>query len=208
MNEKTFETVGYIVRSVWFIARIILACIFTAAFMIVGYVMAKDMANVYIITTDGMDLRAGVILKTEDSSDLYKYFTGAFVASDIELTNSRYDEYLIRDYKYNLRIKSLWCNPWEGTADVIVIESIPEIDGEKPAINEDDEATPPPEWPRREFKLSFIFSEDRWLINDITVLEHLEPEPTPTDEPEITPTPEGMTPTPNPNASPTVTASP
>ncbi|MCK5130501.1 MAG: hypothetical protein KAQ68_11650 [Clostridiales bacterium] len=209
MNEKTYKILGYVARSVWFITRIVVACVVIVALMIVGYVIARDSANVYIIATEGMDLRAGVILKTEkDSSDLYKYFSGTFVTNDTEQKSSRYDEYFIRDYEYNLIIKSLWCNPWEGTADVVVIESIPVIDGEKPARNEEDKAESPPEWPRREFRISLIYENDKWLIHEITILEHLEPASTPTDEPEISPTPEGMTPTPYPEAITTQSTSP
>jgi hypothetical protein len=204
MNEKTLKIAGYIARSIWFITKIILVCVIVISLMVVGYTVARDSANVYIITTDGMKVRAGVVLGTQDSTELYKYFTGTFVTSDDELNNSRYEEFLIRDFKYKLKIKSLWCNPWNGTADVVVIESIPDIDGEKPASAENEKPLPPPAWPRREFKLSFINLDDKWVIDSMTILDHLEPEPTPTDEPEISPTPEGMTPTPNPNATPTV----
>ena len=199
MDDKSLKTLGYVLRSVWYVAKIAIAVVVVLALMIVGYIMARDFANVYIITTDGMKLRAGVIMGTEDSSDLYKFFSGTFVTNDEELTSLKYDEYLIRDFEYSLKVKSLWCNPWAKTAEVTVIESIPEIDGEKPALNEDEEPVPPPEWQRRRFKLTFINQDDRWLINDIYVMEYLEPEPTPTDEPEITATPEGMTPTPAPS---------
>ena len=198
MNDKILKTLGYIVRSIWFVAKIAIVGVVVVALMIAGYILARDMANVYIITTDGMNLRAGVILGTHDSSDLYKFFSGPQVTGDSELNNTKYDEYLIRDYEYKLTIKSLWCNPWEKTAEVVLIESIPDIDGEKPATNEDEKPTPPPPWSRRMLKLVFENIDDKWLINTITVTEHLDPEPTPTDEPEITPTPEGMTPTPNP----------
>ena len=153
----------------------------------------------YIITTDGMKLRAGVAMGLEDSSDLYKYFSGSFVTADTELTNGKYDGYLIRDFDYKLKVKSLWCNPWEKTANVVIVESIPVIDGEKTLVAEGETPDPPPEWPRRELKLSFVNQDDRWLVNEISIREYLAPEPTPTDEPEISPTPEGMTPTPSPS---------
>jgi hypothetical protein len=196
MDDKTLKTLGYVIRSIWFIAKIAIVCVVVTALMIVGYIMARDFANVYIITTDGMKLRAGVILGTEDSSDLYKFFSSTYVTNDSEITDSRYNGYLIRDFEYNLKIKSLWCNPWDKSAEVVIEESIPEIDGEKPAASEGGEPELPPEWQRRRFKLTFTNQEDRWLINDISVMEYMEPEPTPTDEPEISPTPEGMTPTP------------
>lgn len=202
MDDKTLKIVGYVARSVWFIVKITLVCVIVISLMAVGYIVARDCANVYIITTDGMKVRAGVVLGTQDSSELYKYFSGTLVTGDGELNNSRYDEYLIRGFEYKLKIKSLWCNPWDKTAEVVVVESIPDIDGEKPANNEDEKPKPPPTWARREFKLSFVNTEDKWLINTITVREYLEPEPTPTDEPEVTPTPEGMTATPYPAITP------
>ena len=179
MNDKTLKTLGLIIRSIWFVAKIAIICVIVSALMIVGYIMARDIANVYIITTDGMKLRAGVVLGLEDSSDLYKFFSGSLVTSDVELNSSKYDDYLMRDYDYNLKIKSLWCNPWGKTAEVVVVESIPEIDGEKPATTENEEIIAPPEWPRRMFKINFINQDDRWLINEITIMEYLDPEPTP-----------------------------
>jgi len=201
MEDKTLKTAGYIIRSIWFVAKIVIITFVVAALMIVGYIMARDIANVYIITTDGMKLRAGVALGVEDSSDLYKFFSGAFVTNDSELSNSKYDGYLIRDFDYNIQLKSLWCNPWKKTAEVTIIESMPDIDGEKPTVTEDEKPEAPPAWPRREFKLIFINQDDRWLINEILIKEYLEPESTPTDEPELSPTPEGMTPTPYPTGT-------
>ncbi len=203
MNDKAYKIAGYIFRSLGFLAKKAVAVVLVISLMVVGYIIARDYANVYIITTDGMMMRAGVILGTEDSSQLFKFFSGTFVTSDDEFNNSRYNDYLIRDFEYNLKIKSLWCNPWNGTADVEVIESIPDIDGEKPTQNEDEKAVKPPDWQRRRFKLTFINTEGKWLINSITVIEHLEPEPAPTDEAEVTPTPQGMTPTPYPPAADT-----
>jgi hypothetical protein len=208
MNEKTLKIVGYIARSIWFIVKIMLVCVVVISLMVVGYTIARDSANVYIIATDGMKVRAGVVIADEDSAQLYKYFTGTFVADDAELNNSRYEDYLIRDFEYKIKVKSLWCNPWDGTAEIVVDEAIPDIDGEKPASNDNEKPLPPPEWPRREFKLSLVNTDDKWLIDSITILDHLDPEPTPTDEPEISPTPEGMTPSPNPNATSTPVVTP
>lgn len=197
MNDKTLKTVGYILRGIWFFLKITIVIIAVISLMAAGYIVARDIANVYIITTDGMKLRAGVALGTEDSGDLYKFFSGTFVGNDTELTNGKYDGYVIRDFEYNLKLKSLWCNPWRKTAEVTIIETVKSINGVSNNTQEGDKAVEIPEWPRRELKISFINLEEKWLINDIVVREYLEPESTPTDEPEIISTPEGMTLTPS-----------
>ncbi len=199
MNDKTLKTVGYILRGIWFFLKITIIIIAVISLMAAGYIVSRDIANVYIITTDGMKLRAGVALGTEDSGDLYKFFSGTFVANDAELSNGKYDNYVIRDFEYKIKLKSLWCNPWRKTAEVTFVENVKNISGVSSNTQEGDEEVEIPEWPRRELKISFINIEDKWLINDIVVREYLEPEPTPTDEPEISSFAEGMTPTPNPS---------
>jgi hypothetical protein len=198
MDDKTLKIAGHILRGIWFFAKIAIAILVVISLMAVGYIVARDVANVYIITTDGMKLRAGVALGTQDSSDLYKFFSGTSVADDDELKNGKYDEFVIRDFEYKLKVKSLWCNPWRKTAEVIVVESVVNIEGKSSSTAEEEEEVVIPEWPRREFKLSFINLDDKWLINEITVREYLDPEPTPTDEPEISTANEGVTPAPNP----------
>ena len=195
-----FNTLLYVLRLLWFILRTVLIVVLVISLAFVVFVMARDTANAYIITTEGLEARAEVILQQSDSSELYKYFTNNFITNDGEITNNNYLDFTIKNYDYELKIESLWCRPWKKTCQFTVVETIPNIVGEKQTESEGENAKSiaPPAWPRRRYRVTCVQQEDAWLIDQIEVVESLPPKATPTKEPEITPTPEGMTPTPAP----------
>lgn len=188
----------YLIRLLWYILKYTVVAMLVIALFIVGFFVARDTTNVYVITTEGMELRASTILNVSDPNGLYKYFSSNYLAQDNALNTTIYDEFIIRDFKYKLKIETIWASPWEQKAYVQAIENLPEIDGEYP-VKEDDE-TPKilPSWQRARYSIVLVNVEGSWLIDDVIELEQLEPVSTPTDEPEITPNPEGITPNPTP----------
>lgn len=192
------NTLIYIGRLLWFILRYTVVILFVVALMVIGFHVVKDTTNVYIIVSEGMEERASVILNLSEPNELFKYFEGNYLAGDEELGTSLYDEFFIRGFKYDLEVKSIWCNPWDLTADVEIVESIPVINGEYPA-QDDEEPKELPAWPRRRYAIRLVNRDGAWLIEQVNTVEDLPPMATPTDEPEITPTPEGMTPSPAPS---------
>lgn len=158
----------------WYLLRNIIIGLFIAAVMIVGFFVARDTANVYIIVTEGMEVRAGNILNINQLTEIDKYFVENYAVSDFELSTNKYDEFFIRDFDYKLKIESLWANPWEDTAFVKAVEIVPDIDGEYPAENEDEVPLVLPEWPSARYAISLVRIDGAWYINQVVRLEDVQ----------------------------------
>ena len=192
------NTLLHILRLLWFILKVTVVIVLVISLAIFAFFIARDSANVYVIITDGMKERADVLLQQEEFDELYKYYSQSYINHDASIKKEEYQGYLIRDYDYKLQVESLWCRPFQDSADVVVVESVTNIDGERPAQEDGQESIPPPEWPRRRYRVTCVQQENAWLIDSIEVIESLPPAATPTEQPEITPLPEGVTPAPTP----------
>ena len=81
-----------------------------------------------------MAKRAQVIMMGESPSELTKFFQGSYLQRDENLLlaidgRSPYSYYTIRGIDHRLEMTWMWCWPWESTARVEFIETIPRIDG-------------------------------------------------------------------------------
>ena len=139
--------------------------------MIAGFFAAKDTANVYIIVTEGMEARAGIILNLEQLSELDKYFIEDYAATDFELATNTYDDFFIRGFEYKLKIQSRWANPWKNSAYVKAVETVPEIDGEYPVENEDEIAPEMPAWQSNSYVITLIKVDNAWYISQVVKME-------------------------------------
>jgi len=164
----------YLLRFLWYIIKYLIIFLFASAVMIVGFVVAKDTANVYIIVTEGMEARAGTILNLTQLSELDKYFIEDYASGDFELATNKYDDFFIRDFEYKLKVESLWANPWENSAYVKAVETVPEIDGEYPVENEDEIALEMPEWQSSRYVITLIKIDDAWYINQVVKMESVD----------------------------------
>jgi len=200
----------YALRMLWYIVKLALVVLLMVGVLVVAFFTAMDSANVYIITSSGLEARAAVQLGIDAADELNSFYSAAFLFDSENYTNSAYDGCVIRDYKYDLKITSLWCQPWSGTATVSVVEDVPQIDGDMITDEKDEDGNTitldAPQWQRMSYTVKLVKSDSRWVINEITEQVELEPAPTPTDEPEITvgPTPTA-TPTPLPGEQPVPT---
>jgi len=172
-----------VLRFIWFILRLILAVTAVISLSVVGFMMARDSVNVYIIASEGMEQRAAAILGQKNSAELSKYFAAAYLPQDQGLTQNIYTGFIIRDFEYKYKLESMLVNPWGQTAQLTVVESIPEIEGERPSASEGIPDEAPPAWQRRRYQVNMQKMDGAWLITELIVLENLEPEPTPTPLP-------------------------
>ena len=75
----------YLRRFLWYIAKRLLGLTILAGVLIIAFYLAMNTANITILLKDGMAMRAEVVMKQEDPTDLTKYFDENFLQVDAAL---------------------------------------------------------------------------------------------------------------------------
>lgn len=195
-------------RSTMYVVRTLLFIIMGSIVCIAAFLTAERIANLYILTNEGMALRAECILADGAQNDLEEYFTMTYLDTDAALQDTTYDAFTVSSYNYDLSIKKLSVLPWSMTARVVVVERV-SVKGSINAslLEEGDSAEnyPLPVWTPKEYALDFVNADGRWYINGLTVLaENPEVAQLGTPDPNREPIP-AATPTPAPTDAPIVT---
>ncbi|MEG1525811.1 MAG: hypothetical protein RRZ24_11730 [Clostridia bacterium] len=193
-------------RSTMYIVRTLLFLIMGCIICITALLTAERVSNLYILTSEGMALRADCILADGAQNDLEEYFTLTFLENDPGLKDTTYDHYTITEYNYDLSIEKISVLPWSMSATVTVVEKV-NIKGEVNAdqLAEGQSATdfPMPKWMPVRYQIRYLNSNGRWYI---TALEMVEENPVqkPLGTPDLSRSPiPAATPTPAPTDAPT-----
>jgi hypothetical protein len=109
----------YLRRLLWFGVKRLVIFSVVIAILIVGFYLAMNTANIYVLLSEGMKLRANAILTREGARDLNNFFIKEFLDTDGALTiglskdESPYIDYTITDFNYELSLEWMWSWPWE-----------------------------------------------------------------------------------------------
>lgn len=196
-------------RTMFYIVRTLLLIIMATILCIGAFLTAERYSNLYILTSEGMALRAECVFAEGARNDLEEYFTLSFLQSDPAMADATYSNYTISDYNYDLTIERISVLPWSMSATVIANERV-SLKGTINAdqLGEDQNAAdyPLPAWTPKRYKIKFINANARWYISELTVLEENPdtsnlgtPDPNASAIPAATPTPK---PTDAPSAAP------
>ncbi len=180
MAKSNRNPLGKARRSIWFVLRavLIISAILGLAYAV--FTEAMYISNLYIVTTEGMELRADTILHNGPASELDQYFTADFLEEDELLNSGAYLEYAVDAYDYHYDLKGISVWPWSSTGSVTYIERIPNI--RATAVSEEVQGPVTP-WVPMHYKVNLVKIEGRWLIDSLTVVEENPPE-------EVRPTPD------------------
>lgn len=157
---------------IYIIKRIIVLSI-CVTILVMAFTISSKMSNIFIILNDGMKARTEAILK-EDSTDLIEFFSESCLENDSMLLNNPYMDYVISNYYYSLKIKSISLMPWSKKATAVVEQNVLNINGEinelvKAGYEGDDVPLAPPSWDQTEYKIELKQTNNsRWYINNIT----------------------------------------
>lgn len=187
----------YLRRFLWFFATRLMLLTLIAALLIVGFYMAMNTSNIYVLLTDGLSERTSVIIDGGDSAQLGDYFEQSYLQSDQLLCDAQnglsvYENYKITSYDHNVSLNWMWSWPWSDMAQAEITETVLEIEG-KPLASAADRVTSgeltsyPPHWQGGRYRVQLIKANGQWRISQIMLLESIvEPDPTPapTAEPE------------------------
>lgn len=189
----------YLLRFLLCALGLIVGVSLIAGLCMLGFHVARATGHVYVITTEGMQVRTANILMPRDEAtgDLTKYFTDQWIAQDAELTDNCYTEDSISSFDHRVQVESIWAQPWAGEATIKLVETVNTIKGSHPTgeyseTGEEITGACAP-WEKRRYTITCVKLGDAWLIDQLEVAEVLPPDPTPTPEPVLTPTPEPET---------------
>ena len=157
-----------------------------SALLIISFYLAMNTANIWVLIDDGLNARAAVVLESEDSAELSKYFRQEFLSQDpvlqVGLSDaSPYKDYEVRGFDHRVRMVSVWSWPWENGARAEIIESIPAIDGtikssrREAALAAGGEARlSPPKWTTSRYRVTLTRTAGRWMISNLQLIEQIE----------------------------------
>ena len=176
----------YLRRFLFFITSRMFWVTLLSAVFVISFYLAMNAANIYIVITDGLKARAGVVLMQEDASELSKFFGRDFLETDETLRvgmsdASPYANYDIRGFDHRVRMVSVWSWPWENVARAEIIESIPAIDGTIRASRREaalaaggEERLSPPAWATSRYRVTLTRTAGRWMISNLQLIEQME----------------------------------
>ena len=192
-------------RSMMYVVRTLMLIILAAILCIGAFLTAERYSNLYILTSEGMALRAECVFADGARNDLEEYFTLTFLQSDPAMSDATYANYTISDYNYDLTIEKINVLPWSMSAAVTATERVSlkgNINADQLGEDQNPADFPLPEWTPKRYKIKFINANARWYISEITLLEE-NPDSANlgTPDPNMTPI-LAATPTPKPTQAP------
>ena len=164
----------YIRRLLWFVAtRLVMISVIVGLLTLVFY-LAMNTANIYLLLSDGMKLRAEVILTRDNAEELTSFFTDEFLLSDETLEiglseQSPYVDYNIDTFNYELTMEWMWAWPWENTATATIVEKVPRIVGSvrtssKSLVTAGTITSTPPPWYGGRYTVTLQRIGGQWKI--------------------------------------------
>ena len=87
-ERGAFNEVSAQISVVFSLTRLMLLTL-VAALLVVGFYMAMNSANIYVLLTDGLTERADTIIAGADSSQLSDYFEDSYLANDTLLVEAQ-----------------------------------------------------------------------------------------------------------------------
>jgi hypothetical protein len=136
--------------------------------------ISYDCSNIFITLNEGLNARADVVFGNKEITSLNKFFTPSFLSSDPMLVTNPYEEYVINDYDYRLKVVKWWAWPWSNTGKATIQEIVPKIRGELRDRDDDEEPTNPPKWQNGEKVIILKKSYGNWRIDNIVFKKSLD----------------------------------
>lgn len=190
-------SVRVVLRFLWFFLTRLLICGLVVGLVVIAFFTAMDYMNIQTLVKDGLQVRADVVIKGDNLSQLSKVFSKSFLEQDTLLRSTAYLPYDVSGYDYKSDIGFALVLPWENTATVRVTETVTDIKAELFATEENQDAQAvAPLWDNGVYDVTVMRYEDNWRIVSMRLVEML-PQPSPTPAPSASATPE---PSPSPTA--------
>lgn len=180
----------YIRRLLWFVAtRLVMISAIVGLLTLVFY-LAMNTANIYLLLSDGMRLRAEVILTRDNAEEMTSFFTDEFLLEDETLAiglseQSPYVDYKISSFNYEMSMEWMWAWPWDNTATATIVEKVPRIvgtvrTGSRDLLKAGTISANPPSWYGGRYTVTLTRINGQWKIASLNQTQLIiEPTPVP-----------------------------
>lgn len=158
-------------RSIWYVLRALLIAAAVLLLALALFLSAMNVSNLYILTTEGMELRAKTILQHSSVLGLTPYFTEAFISDDAPLYEGLYDGFTIKAYNYRIDIERMHVLPWGNTATFRVTERMLDVSATQTDTSETAERLAPPVWVNARYDIVFTRTDGHWYISRLELVE-------------------------------------
>jgi hypothetical protein len=185
-------TMRVVLRFLWYVFSRIFIWGIVVALVVLAFYSAMDFMNAQILTKDGLQLRAEVIIKGDDPTALSKVFSKNFLEQDTLLSSGLYRSYAVTNLDYSAEINFRLIMPWQNTITLRVTEEVKSIEGSVMGAGESGSplSETPPQWQNAVYNVRLTRFEGNWRIVGMDLVESLpSPTPSPTPTPDLTPTP-------------------
>lgn len=194
-EHKPLSSARIAKRAIWFFMRTVLLILLLGGLCYAAFDTAMRASNLYILATEGLQLRAQCILQDGPAEEMRSYFTTSFMEEDTAFTAGTYEDYTVKDFDYRVEVKGISVFTWSQTATVTVLTRMASMNGtlnddKRPADAPADAVYPLPEWEGGRYLLRFWIKDGRWYIYQMQLLEAASgEEPRNTPDPNRTPIP-------------------
>ena len=168
-------------KSIWYVLRTLLVVVGVVVLALYVFIGAMHVSNIYVLVTEGMELRAEYILTGENFNELTEYFTEDFLANDQALYDETYGDYTVTNFIYKLDPTGIFVLPWDVVASMEVTESMLSLSG---TANEGAASSTLPPWEAKRYSVKLRRIDGRWYISNLILVE-ANPETTPGPTPDM-----------------------
>lgn len=175
-----------VLKFLWFFFSRLIIWGAAVGFIVLAFFMAMDYMDASVLTKDGLQVRAEVIIKGSDPTTLSKVFSKGFLESDEMLQSSAFQQYQVSDFDYSADTGFALIFPWQDIVTFRVTEKVTNITAEAAPGTDITLDEKPPAWQNAVYDVQLVRVEDSWRIVSMQLLEVL---PMPSPSPSFTASP-------------------
>lgn len=177
-------------RSIYrFLFKRIIIILIVALLCILGFLTASATINCMVLLDEAMSARAEYALSSGSNEELIRrFFSNEYIQKgDLADLKLSYSDFRITNYSHAVSIKSILVWPGSTYTSAIVEDEVERLEGEE--LYPEGNTKLLPEWQSGTYKVDLKYYNNRWYVDNITLIMLATPEPTtePTPDPEQSP---------------------
>ncbi|MBR4234465.1 MAG: hypothetical protein IKR85_00200 [Clostridia bacterium] len=162
----------YLRRFAVFAAKKLVLFTLGASLLIYAFYLCFNIANAYIIVSEGMEKRVDVCLTRDDYVSLNDYFTVEYLNNDPVLAAavseaSPYYPFEIKSYDYDIKLSSLRWSPRKNCVTCTATEYVTAISGSVKAAYASSVSGSVPSWSSGRYIVTLQKTDGRWKISSL-----------------------------------------